>query len=92
MSLKTQQKMFCLLAKDVKTAGLKPVEWGHVKTNRILSVKWEAAEAEAVPIVFAVGLEVLAADRLLQFVRNNPHGARFSANNDPRRGKPVMVL
>jgi hypothetical protein len=71
---------------------MKPVEWGHVKTNRILSVKWESAEVEFVPIVAAFGLEVLTADRLLRFVRNNPDGGRHSSNNDPRRGKPVMVL
>jgi hypothetical protein len=63
-----------------------------VKTNQMLSVKWESAEVEAVPIVSANGLEVLAADRLLRFVRNNPEGARYSAGNDPLRGKPVMVL
>jgi len=58
----------------------------------MISVEWESADAEAVPIVFASGLEVLAADRLLQFVRNNPNGARYSANNEPWRGKPVPVL
>jgi len=63
-----------------------------VKTNKLLSVKWESGEAERVPIVSANGLEVLAVDRLLRFVRNNPNGARFSATNEPRRGKPVMVL
>jgi len=89
---KTWQKRVCVLARDGKTAAAKRVECEHVKANRMLSVKWESARAEAVPIVSASGLEVLAVDRLLRFVRNNPHGARFSADNDPRRGKPVMVL
>ncbi len=84
--------MFGVLARDVKTAARKPLEWEHVKANRNLSVKWESARAEAVPIVSVNGLEVLAVDRLLRFVRNNPHGARYSADNDPHKGKPVMVL
>jgi len=63
-----------------------------VKTNKNLSVKWESAQIEIVPVVSATGLEVRAADRLIQFVRNNPNGARYSADNDLRRGKPVMVL
>jgi len=83
--------MFCVLATDGKTAAGKPVEWEQVKTNRI-SVEWEPADAEVVPVVSASGLELLAADRLLQFVRNNPQGARYSANNDASRGKPITVL
>lgn len=79
-------------AKDVKTSSAEQVEWEQVKTNRTLSVKWEAAHIEVVPIVPASGLEILAVDRLLRFVRNNPHGARYSENNEPQRGKPMMVL
>jgi len=63
-----------------------------VKTNRNLAVKWDSACAETVPILLATGLEILAVDRLLRFVRNNPNGARYSAANDTRSGKPVMVL
>jgi len=55
-------------------------------------VKWDSACAETVPILLATGLEILAVDRLLRFVRNNPNGARYSAANDTRSGKPVMVL
>ena len=84
--------MFGVLARDVKTVSTKGVEWEHVKANRMLSVKWESTRAEAVPIVSVNGLEVLAVDRLLRFVRNNPHGARYSESNDPHKGKPVMVL
>ena len=78
--------------RDVKTSAAKPLEWGHVKTNRNLAVDWEPAQIEIVPVVSASGLEVLAVDRLLRFVRNNPNGARYSENNEPGRGKPVMVL
>lgn len=65
---------------------------GSVKTNRNISVKWDAARVETVPVVSTTGLEILAVDRLLRFVRNNPNGARYSEKNDPRRGEPVMVL
>ncbi|HWC60356.1 MAG TPA: hypothetical protein VHC44_11740 [Verrucomicrobiae bacterium] len=57
-----------------------------------ISVQWIPAKAELVPVIFVNGLELLAVDRFLQFVRNNPNGARYSATNDPRSGKPVMVL
>jgi len=80
------------LAKEVKTSAAKRLEWRHLKTNRNITVKWESAQAEIIPVVSATGLEVLAVDRLLRFVRNNPHGARYSENNEPRRVKPVMVL
>jgi len=80
------------VAKEVKTSAAKHLEWGHLKTNRNITVKWESAQVEVVPVVSATGLEVLTADRLLRFVRNNPNGARYSEDNEPRRGKPVMVL
>jgi hypothetical protein len=64
---------------------------GRVNTKKI-SVQWTAAEAEEVPVSFVNGLERLAVDRLVQFVRNNPKGARYSIKNDSRSGKPVMVL
>ena len=80
------------LPMEVKTFAAKSLEWGHVKTNRTLSVKWEPARIEVVPVVSASGLEIMAVDRLVQFVRNNPNGARYSENNEPGRGKPVMVL
>jgi len=64
-----------------------------VKTKKTLAVQWTAGEIEAVPIVFTTGLEIRAVDRLLQFARtHNPNYARYSAANDPQRGKPVPVL
>lgn len=92
MGCRSLAKNVLCVARDVKTSAEKPVEWGHVKTNKSLSVKWESAQIEMVPVVSATGLEVLAVDRMLRFVRNNPNGARYSENNEPRRGKPVMVL
>jgi hypothetical protein len=64
----------------------------RVKTRMTLQVKWKVAEPEAVPVLVVTGLEVLAVARLVRFVRNNPNNARYSAANDLRRGKPVMVL
>jgi hypothetical protein len=55
-------------------------------------VDWTWEEAEAVPVVSATGLEILAVDRLVQFVRNNPNGARYSAVNNPKSGKPITIL
>jgi hypothetical protein len=77
---------------DVKTIFMKRIEWGHVKTKKVLSVQWNLVQVEVVPIVSTTGLEVRTADRFLEFVRNNPNTARYSADNDPRRGKPVLVL
>jgi hypothetical protein len=83
--------MSCLLAIDGETAAEKPLEWGQVNTNKI-SVDWSWEEAEAVPVVSATGLEILTVDRLLRFVRNNSNGARYSAVNNPKSGKPITIL
>jgi len=79
------------LAMDGETAATKQLESRHVNTNKI-SVEWRWEDAEAVPVVSANGLEVLAVDRLIQFVRNNPNGARYSAVNTPKSDKPTTVL
>jgi hypothetical protein len=63
-----------------------------VKKKKMLSVKWESVEVEAVPIVSTSGLTVRAVDRSVRFVRNNPNAARYSVRNDPWRGTPVHVL
>ena len=76
---------------DGETAATKQLESRHVNTNKI-SVEWTWENAEAVPVVSANGLEVLAVDRLIQFVRNNPNGARYSAVNNPKSDKPTTVL
>jgi hypothetical protein len=79
------------MAKDGETAPEKLLEWEHVNSNKI-SVDWIWEEAESVPVVSATGLEILAVDRLVQFVRNNPNGARYSAVNNPKSGKPITIL
>jgi hypothetical protein len=79
------------MAKDGETAAGKLLEWEHVNSNKI-SVDWIWEEAESVPVVSATGLEILAVDRLVQFVRNNPNGARYSAANNPKSGKPITIL
>ncbi len=64
-----------------------------LKANKKLEVHWAAMEIETVPVVSVNGLEVRTADRLLRFMRRHrPDFARFSAANDPRRGKPIEVL
>jgi hypothetical protein len=46
-----------------------------------------------VPVVLATGLEIRAVDQFLRFMRtHNPNHARYSATNDPQRGKPTVVL
>jgi hypothetical protein len=61
--------------------------------KKTLAVKWTAGEIETVPVIFMSGLEVLAVDRFLRFARaHKPNYARYSATNDPQRGKPMLVL
>jgi hypothetical protein len=79
------------MAMKGETVIAKQLEWGHMKTNKI-SVEWTWEEADAGPVVSATGLEILAADRLLRFVRNNPNGARYSVANNPKSGGPITVL
>jgi hypothetical protein len=58
-----------------------------------LAVSWEPAAPEAVPVILTTGLEVRAVDRFVRFARtHNPKFARYSATNEPKRGKPVLVL
>jgi hypothetical protein len=65
----------------------------RVKAKTKLTVDWAATELEAVPVVLATGLEIRAVDRFLRFARtHNPNFARYSAANDPQRGKPTLVL
>jgi hypothetical protein len=64
-----------------------------VKAKKTLAVQWTAVEIEAVPVIVATGLEIRAVDRFLRFARTqNPNYARYSPANDPRRGKPTLVL
>jgi hypothetical protein len=64
-----------------------------VNIKKTLAVQWTASEIEPVPVVFTTGLEILAVDRFLRFARtHNPNYARYSAANEPRRGKPTLVL
>jgi hypothetical protein len=91
------QKGFAKNAKPQPRKGETPaverVEWAQVKTKRTLAVQWTAAESEPVLVVFTTGLETRAVDRFLQFARtHNPNYARYSATNDPRRGKPTLVF
>ena len=66
---------------------------GRVKAKTRLPVQWTVSETEPVPVLFVTGLQIRAADRLVQFVRSHkPNYARYSAANDPRRGKPVLVF
>ena len=66
---------------------------GRVKVKTVLAVRWTASEIEPVPVMFATGLNIRAADRRVQFVRSHRSNyARYSAANDPRRGKPVLVF
>jgi hypothetical protein len=81
------------LASNGETSAGKTVEWGHMKSKKKLAVEWVAMEVETVPVVSATGLEIRAVDRFLRFTRtHNPNFARYSAANDPRSGKPVLVL
>jgi hypothetical protein len=44
-------------------------------------------------VVLATGLKIGAADRFVRFARaGNPNFARYSATNEPKRGKPVLVF
>ena len=64
-----------------------------MKAKKTLMVNWVAGEVEAVPVVVATGLEIRAVDRFLRFARtHNPKLARYSLENEPKRGKPVLVL
>jgi len=66
---------------------------GRVKVKTVLAVRWTASEIEPVPVLYATGLKIRAADRRVQFVRSHrPNYARYSAANEPRRGKPVLVF
>jgi hypothetical protein len=63
-----------------------------VKTKKTtLAVQWTEVRREDVSIVFASGLEILAVDRFLQFMRSrNPNHARYSPTNEGKR--PAAVL
>jgi len=81
------------LPKKGKTSAVQGVEWAQVKTKRILAVQWTAREIEPVPVLITTGLEIRAVDRFLRFARtHNPNYARYSVDNDPRRGTPTLVL
>jgi hypothetical protein len=56
-----------------------------------LAVQWADALVEDVPVVSATGLELLAVDRFLRFMRpRNPNHARyFSANNQKRPARAL---
>lgn len=75
--------MVSLLAMDGETPAAKRLESRHVNTNKI-SVEWSWEDAEAVPVISAGELELLAVDRLLRSVRNNPNSAWYSATNKPK--------
>ena len=81
------------LTKDGETPSRAKSKVGQVKTKKTLAVEWMAAEIEAVPVLLTTGLEIRAVDRFLLFVRShNPNYARYSATNDPQRGKPTLVI
>ena len=81
------------LARDGETASRAKSRVEQVKAKKKLAVQWTASEIEAVPMVLTTGLEIRAVDRFLRFVRtHNPNHARYSAGNDPKRGKPTLVL
>jgi hypothetical protein len=64
-----------------------------VKAKIKIAVDWAETEVEAVPVVLATGLQIRTVDRFLRFVRkHNPNLARYSATNEPQRGKPSIVL
>jgi len=59
-----------------------------------LAVQWADALVEDVPVVSATGLEVLAVDRFIRFMRpRNPNHARYSpANNQLRPARALAQL
>jgi hypothetical protein len=57
-----------------------------------LAVEWTEVRREDVPIVLVTGLEVLAVDRFLQFMRpHNPNHARYSPTNEGKRAVPMLT-
>jgi len=56
-----------------------------------LTVQWTEVPREDVSIVWASGLEILAVNRFIQFMRQrNPNHARYSPTNEGKR--PAAVL
>jgi hypothetical protein len=56
-----------------------------------LAVQWVDVPLEDVPMIAATGLEILAVNRFIQFMRRrNPNHARHSPTNEWKR--PAAVL
>ena len=56
-----------------------------------LAVQWVDVPREDVPVIMVTGLEVLAVNRFIQFMRRrNPNHARYSPTNEGKR--PAAVL
>ena len=59
--------------------------------KKSLAVEWTHALVEDVPVVSATGLELLAVDRFICFVRQrDPNHAKYSPANNQKR--PARVL
>jgi hypothetical protein len=64
-----------------------------METKKItLAVEWTEVPREGVSIVFATGLEILAVDRFIRFMRHrNPNHASYSPTNGGKRAAAVLT-
>jgi hypothetical protein len=57
-----------------------------------LAVQWVDVPREDVPMIAATGLEILAVNRFIQFIRRrNPNHARYSPTNEGKRPAAAVL-